>query len=518
MASLTHVFMFSEHGWKRITANEAARLHPGGTVSAKSGLFVCRLCGQYVGLTYGKNNVRHFKHSRGEKSKNCPERTFGPSVCIDYNARAYELPIRIRNITENQFELELGLLYVPQSILQAQKMQQVIIQPLESEDAPYVYSFARLNPETLTYVYIGNIPAPRYKLSVSSELRCFWPQYVSGIERSGSIFVQKTGKKLPEGADVQVGNCYYLLCAKRIRVNSSNIMIERICENKVSRGIWYLYEVRATVFAEDSVQFFLDYGFFLTESRLSLNPIWPIYTETPYVIQHNRDQLFMYLHRENDDDVVEKVFPATTIKDFSCLDGKVIRIDCNERQQLISVGRTKVLEYTYFWKNQLNKTTSKPAAEVLDINGNALVSGVQRELPKQRILCVTVPYDGAVIILEHGHVTEKRILKAEQRTELNDIRWGTEIKVLQGLDLVWSARYERTPQKMVSDDIDISRRLKSFKGRQIPLSHSVGSSVGRLKNYPEVKKWLYETIRDGYISEDAFRFFKHFMERLQYKM
>lgn len=45
MASLTHVCMWSDHGWKRITAEQAARLHPGGTVSARSGLFMCELCG-----------------------------------------------------------------------------------------------------------------------------------------------------------------------------------------------------------------------------------------------------------------------------------------------------------------------------------------------------------------------------------------------------------------------------------------------------------------------------------------
>ena len=51
MASLTHVCMWSDNGWKRITAEQAARLHPGGTVSAHSGLFMCELCGQYVILT-----------------------------------------------------------------------------------------------------------------------------------------------------------------------------------------------------------------------------------------------------------------------------------------------------------------------------------------------------------------------------------------------------------------------------------------------------------------------------------
>ena len=69
MASLTHVCMWSDNGWKRITAEQAARLHPGGTVSAHSGLFMCELCGQYVILTDGDIRIRYFKHSAYEKSK-----------------------------------------------------------------------------------------------------------------------------------------------------------------------------------------------------------------------------------------------------------------------------------------------------------------------------------------------------------------------------------------------------------------------------------------------------------------
>ena len=38
MASLTHVCMWSDNGWKRITAEQAAKLHPGGTVSAQGSM------------------------------------------------------------------------------------------------------------------------------------------------------------------------------------------------------------------------------------------------------------------------------------------------------------------------------------------------------------------------------------------------------------------------------------------------------------------------------------------------
>lgn len=176
---------------------------------------MCELCGQYVILTDGDKNIRRFRHKISEKSKDCPERTFGSSVHMTYDAREYELPIRICNIADNQFDLELGLLYIPRSVLQAQEIQQVIIQPLGNEDTSYVYSFERLNLETITYVYIGNIPAPKYQLSVEGELKNFWPKYVREIDRSGSIFVQKTGKKLPYGADVQIESSYFLLSAKK---------------------------------------------------------------------------------------------------------------------------------------------------------------------------------------------------------------------------------------------------------------------------------------------------------------
>lgn len=517
MASLTHVCMWSERGWKKITANEAARLHPGGTVSAASGLFMCELCGQYVSLTEGEKNVRHFKHSLSEKSKECPERIFGPSVCMTYNAREHELPIRICNIMGNQFDLELGLLYVPQSILMEQEIQHVIIQPWGGQNKQYIYSFERLNSETLTYVYIGSIPAQKYRLDVSSGLREFWPQYVRGIDCSGSIFSQNTGKKLPDGADVQVDNSYYLLCTKRIYPNFPDIEIKKICEKRVAKCIWYIYEVKAINFTENAARFFLDLRCRLTESPLSLNPVWPIYIKKPYVIRHNRDYLFMHMHSGGE--IVEKAFPAATMKRFSCPDekGKVIRMDCNGRQQLISIGRRKVLEYTYFWRKPLNTTTSKPIVKILDIHGNILNSGIQYELPEKRILCVRAQYDGAVIVLEDGILQEKRFLKAKSRIEIENIHFGTEIKVMQGLDLICSVRYERKIQEVNANDFEVIRKIKSFNGRLIPVSHRIGAVANQLGNYPEVKKWLYKKIREGSMPERALCYLKSFIMEIQYR-
>lgn len=64
-----------------------------------------------------------------------------------------------------------------------------------------------------------------------------------------------------------------------------------------------------------------------------------------------------------------QVFPYAYIKKWACNNGTVIEIDCNERQQLISAGRTKALQYTYFWKEPLNRLTEKTVAIIKDLKG-----------------------------------------------------------------------------------------------------------------------------------------------------
>ena len=54
MASLTHVCVWSKNGWNRITPEEVAREHSRGGVSARSGIFMCSLCGQYVTFFNGR--------------------------------------------------------------------------------------------------------------------------------------------------------------------------------------------------------------------------------------------------------------------------------------------------------------------------------------------------------------------------------------------------------------------------------------------------------------------------------
>ena len=148
MASLTHVCMWSDNGWKRITAEQASRLNPGGTVPAHSGLFMCELCGQYVILTDGDIRIRYFKHSAYEKSKDCPERTFGAGYSFSYSSQEHDLPIRITSVSSSSFSFEIGLIRAPISSLSKDFC--IEIRPKGVSDVRYVFTKERLNCDSIT--------------------------------------------------------------------------------------------------------------------------------------------------------------------------------------------------------------------------------------------------------------------------------------------------------------------------------------------------------------------------------
>ena len=166
MASLTHVCMWSDNGWKRITAEQAAKLHPGGTVSAHSGLFMCELCGQYVSLTDGAVQTRHFRHSAHEKSKNCPERIFGANYSISYGSLEHDLPIRITGVSSSSFRFEIGLIRAPIALLSRDFC--IEIKPKGVSATPYVFTKERLNYESITYLPIGEKPFEKYTFNLNS--------------------------------------------------------------------------------------------------------------------------------------------------------------------------------------------------------------------------------------------------------------------------------------------------------------------------------------------------------------
>lgn len=506
MASLTHVCMWSDNGWKRITAEQASKLHPGGRVSAHSGLFMCELCGQYVSLTDGAVQTRHFRHSAHEKSKNCPERIFGAGCAISYGSHEHDLPIRITGVSSTSFRFEIGLIRAPISSLG--RGFRIEIKPKGVLDTPYVFTKERLNCESITYLPIGERPFEKYTLSFkngSDKLREFWPTEVNGIDPEGTLFEKASGKKLTYDADVEIEKDYYLL--KRgyfYRRSYSSIRVQEIAHKQFGWETWTLYVVSASTFSEESARFFLDFHCRLTDHPVSLQPVWPLFVEGNYIVKHSQDSMYMFAEGNV---TTVKTFPSAAVHrlNYNVDYPKLYEVLCSSRQQLISAGRTQALQYTYFWKEPLNRVGLSPAISVMDISVSEVAPGETNTLPHNQTLLFKSTFDGELIISNNNHVVDKRKIFADKQLEMGGLSYGVSVQVVIGLDVVWKISFKKQQSIITNDEAEILKRISNVSGTSIFAPHSLRNILAGMNRYPRICQWIRRCIKEGTINEQSYR-------------
>lgn len=506
MASLTHVCMWSENGWKHISAEQAARLHAGGTVSAHSGLFMCELCGQYVSLTDGNINARHFRHSAYEKSKDCPERTFGAGYSISYDSQDHDLPIRITSVCSSSFRFEIGLIRAPISSLS--KDLRIEIKPIGVLDVSYVFTKERLNYDSITYLPIGERPFEKYTLSFqygTDKLHEFWPSEIKGIDPEGTLFEKGSGKKLTYDADVEIGKEYYLLKHGYLDRNSrSSMRIQEIAQKRFGWETWTLYAVSASAFNEDAARFYLDFHCRLTDHPVSLQPVWPLFVEGNYIVKHNQSSMYMLVEGNV---AAVKTFPSVAVRqlNYNASQPKLYEVLCSGRQQLISAGRSQALQYTYLWKEPLDQVGSCPEISVTDLKGFEIVSGETDTLPHNKAMRFKSTFDGELVISNNNRVVDKRKVSADKYVELDGLTYGLSVQVVIGLDIIWQITFKKQQSAVLNDEVEFLKRITNVSGTKIPIPHSVRNILVGVNRYPRICQWIRKCMKAGTINEQSYR-------------
>ena len=502
MASLNNVLMWSEKEWIPITAEEAVELHPGGSVSAHAGLFRCKLCRQNVTLVYGDYQVPHFRHSAYEKEKDCPERRLGPNYTIDYVVEKYELPIRIINITPTSFGFEMGFVRVPLAMLTPDL--RITITSVGNYEHFYQHARERIDSNGITYLNIGDTPSEGYRISLSNadeRLYNFWPQEVTGIDNDGALFDASSRIKMTDDSDVVVGKKYLLLRPGTQNLSDEHIEFIEISKKRISNTTWHLYEVCANDYDESVARFFWDYHCRLTEKPVQLQVVWPRYIKSPYLIKHDGNDVYLYMTG----DAKAKAFPDTDIKSYACGSERVLSIDCKEKQQLISAGRTKTLKYTYFWKEELRFKSSFPNVIVKDVHGNEIKEGEINNLPAKQLIDISSDYDGFIICFYNNKIADKREITANTTIELDNIRWNNEVQVYIGKDCIWKGVFKKR-SVITNDEIrDLLIRIKSMGGPYIKCPHSVRNMAVQIGNNNELNMWFKQCLNSDRISRKAYR-------------
>lgn len=167
--TLNHVSMWTDNGFQPTTPYQAAQIHPYGA-SSRSGLFVCRLCGQYVSFVQNSYNTHFFKHSRGEEDKDCPERSIGVAGTIAIKMKQQSLPIRLTVQSGNSFFIALGIV-LPSGASVSNEIIQISADGLRH---PFIFRSEQLTEGNVTYLSLGQNLAPKYIITLQSNSSRFF--------------------------------------------------------------------------------------------------------------------------------------------------------------------------------------------------------------------------------------------------------------------------------------------------------------------------------------------------------
>lgn len=200
------------------------------------------------------------------------------------------------------------------------------------------------------------------------------------------------------------------------------------------------------------------------------------------------------------------VFPEAYKQRFNNSGEIVLKIACNSRQQLVSAGRTKALNYAYFWKDNLNHINQEPVIDITDLNGIPVLQEDNNTLPDKGKIYIRAQYDGFIEISINNKVTEKRRISSNKTIELDNITWGMTFSIYVGLDLIKIVKFVRDERNDNLEENELLKKLNSFSSRNIKISHIAGGLANRLTKYPLIRKWLYQKIREGYIDEKAYKY------------
>ena len=516
---LTHVCEWEpKTGYRRITVEEASAKFSSYTVPVEKGFFVCELCAQKIGLTKARKDTgtRYFYHSRGEQDKTCEDRQQSyerPIAALNEHV----MPIRIQ-LSGNTFLLQLGFFSLYKGSKQVLSCQKIKI--ATDFHKTYEYSFDRISSTGITYLDVGDYPSRVYGIEYvqpSIGLEKFWPTKVPGINPNGALFEKESGKLLQTGGKAYAGKTYYLMQKGSIGIHS-DINVKEIIRFEVRTfEWWHLYEISSQCFSKRAAQFFLERSIFLSETPLNFYPIWPAYSADPYFIYHDQEEMFFYLAGTYAD---LKSYPITSEyyapKSEPIENGKLVKIFASNREQLLSLGVSGALGFSYLLRQDLNMRGTVPLVTVKDFEENTLEQDLYISVPKKKGIAISAPFDGKVILLQNGKIQKELQFSGEDTTTVYPISLGMEIKIYQGCDCVRTITFQKETLSYDSQtaDQELAEKLSACHGSLISVSHSFGAIVEKLRNYPKTKQWVYKAIRKGALPRTAYNLIVKYAETM----
>jgi hypothetical protein len=512
--ALKHVYMLIGNTWRHITAQDVADMNPGDMVSERSEIFKCDLCGKSVRWVRGDKVQPYFRHE-DNISKDCPDYTGEADSRGFYDAQKHDLPIRLDTTYLPHLRFQIGFVRIPDHLFAKDFLIKISLEwsGKKISSTPIEYDKLHFTKNRITYLPISRKPFEKCLITVLGETEdfyTFWPEETNGINPKGTLFHKDSGKKLLVNEDVEIEKEYYLLKKGDPCQNINGIKVTIIEKYPFYGKEWTLSMVSAKEITSESIQYFLNLRYNLTDSPISLMPVWPLFLEDDYVVKHNQEKIYMLIRGNI---YALKTFPPPReqelIKTRNPYILKKILLP-GKRQQLISIGRGQPLQYTYFWKEALNKESKCPKVEALDINKKIIRSGKSNKLPLNGVIIVKSPFDASVVFLKGERITHKQKITGGKKYKLENLDLGIKVQILIGRDVAWEVEFTKSQAKSDKHDADVLKWIRGGSGITIAAPHSLRNIYSNMGDYPEICKWIQTCLKTGSIQEQAYRRLQYF--------
>jgi hypothetical protein len=178
-------------------------------------------------------------------------------------------------------------------------------------------------------------------------------------------------------------------------------------------------------------------------------------------------------------------------------------------KQILSLSRfeehTGVLRYIMLRKvSSISQPIKAPKVTVVDSKNSVVPPGESKVLPQKRFISVTPEYDGMIKVFK-GELEIDRVPLKGGCAACVDVDWNRSYRIYQGLDCVYKISFKRPKAAKVISDDDILKLLSGLKGKEVSVSHSLGSLSGKLADMPKTRIWLLKRIRTGKIYDSAIK-------------
>ena len=183
----------------------------------------------------------------------------------------------------------------------------------------------------------------------------------------------------------------------------------------------------------------------------------------------------------------------------------LVSISGNNRQQLLSVGRSNALKYTYIRKQAIDRITCCPEVTVRDLNSIVLTQEEYSVIPQGNAIEVETIFDGRAIISVDDVCVQQVFLHGRDRTLISNLKHGMIIRFLIGNDCVRTLSFTLKKREGIAGDLSLLKRLQRARGRTVIPDHSLAVIMRYLDDMPASRRWLMAQLKNRSISENALK-------------